>query len=310
VRWCPGRLAQASWKRLRWPPFDRLAGPADVFHFPNFIVPPLREGRAVVTIHDMSFVRFPHFAEARNLAYLEARIRDTARRADAIITDSRFSAAEIGSLLGVEAGRLHPIPLGIAADFRRPDDETVRLVRRDLDLDRPYLLTVGTIEPRKNLSFLVRVFEALTGFDGELVLAGMPGWSCAPIFERLRRSPSTSNIRYLRYVADAQLPALYAGAEAFVITSHYEGFGFPPLEAMACGTPVVSSAGGSLPEVLGDAARIVDTFDAERWTDALRAVIGGAERDRLVAAGLRRAAEFTWDATAEQTWAVYEKVAG
>jgi glycosyltransferase involved in cell wall biosynthesis len=310
VRWCPGSLAQQAWKRLRWPPFDRLAGPADLYHFPNFTLPPLARGRAVVTIHDMSFARFPEFAERKNLDYLSSVIHRTAARADAIVTDSRFSAGEIATILKVSPDRIFPVYLGVTAGYAPPAPDRIAAVRRQLGLDRPYLLTVGTLEPRKNLAFLVDVFERLGDFDGDLVVAGMRGWKFEPILHRMHSSPRAARIRYLEYVAEADLPALYAGAELFVLTSYYEGFGLPPLEAMACGTPVVSSTGGSLAEVLGDAAVTLSRFEVEAWLEAIRGLLrDSARRQTLAAAGRRHAAGFSWRETARQTFDIYRKVA-
>ncbi|MFA5043458.1 MAG: glycosyltransferase family 1 protein [Kiritimatiellia bacterium] len=310
IRWCPGRLVQKSWKTLCWPPFDWLAGQADVYHFPNFIIPPLAAGRTVVTVHDVSFLRFPGMAEAKNLAYLKARIADTVRRADAIITDSRFSAGEITELLRADPAKVFSIPLGVADHLRPPDPETVARLRRERGLARPYLLTVGTLEPRKNTAFLASVFEAMTAFDGDLVIAGMRGWKYEPILARLRASPRKHAIRYLEYVGDNELPALYAGAELFLFPSLHEGFGFPPLEAMLCGAPVLASTAGALPETLGAGARLIAEFDAERWAgEALRLLSDSAMRRAAIEKGRAWAQRYTWRETARQTWAVYRKAA-
>jgi glycosyltransferase involved in cell wall biosynthesis len=306
----PGALVQQLWKRAGRPSFDRLAGPADLYHFPNFIIPPLRRGRAVVSIHDMSFLRLPECAEARNRAYLEARLDDTIARADAILTISRFSAREIVALRPAAAGKVHVVPPGIEDGFARPPAERVAAVRRRLGLPRPYLLSVGTLEPRKNYPLLARAFDVLDRDDLDLVVAGMPGWRCEPILASFRAARRAAQIRYLRYVADEDLPALYAGAEIFALPSLYEGFGFPPLEAMACGTPVVSSAGGALPEVLGDAAEIVGEFEVESWRAALARLLGDDGRRReLAARGAARARRYRWEETARRTWEVYRHVA-
>ena len=310
VRWCPGRAMQWAWKTLGAPAFERLAGPADVYHFTNFIIPPMRRGRAVVSIHDMSFLRHPEFAEERNLRHLRARIGATAHRAAAIVTISRFSAAEIAELLNVDPARIHVIYPGIAETFQPPPPGRVDAVRHALGLQTPYLLTVGTLEPRKNVEFLVDVFERMPGYAGQLVVAGMPGWKYEATRERMRTSPRAADIRYLQYVADDDLPALYAGADAFLVASHYEGFGFPPVEAMACGTPVVSSTGGSLAEVLGDAAVVIPEYDAERWASETLALLSDtARRCRLAEAGRRQAAQYTWQSAARQHWDVYRKAA-
>lgn len=310
VRWCPGRVAQWLWKHGQGPAFDRFAGAADVYHFPNFVLPPLRRGRSVVTVHDMSFLRYPQFAEPANLAYLRKRIGDTVSRADMMITDSRFSADEIVALLNVAPERVRPIHLGVSPEFCPPGPGVVRQVLKTAGLRRPYLLTVGTVEPRKNIPFLIDLFESLTEYDGLLVVAGAPGWHVGPILERIETSPRSADIVRLDYVPDAQLPGLYAGADAFLCASYYEGFGFPPLEAMACGTPAVCSARGSLREVLSGGAVLLDVFDVDAWRASLRRVLeDGDYRNTLTAAGRRRASEFTWQKTARETVRVYREVA-
>jgi glycosyltransferase involved in cell wall biosynthesis len=309
-RWLPGRYVQAAWKRLPFPPFDWLAGAADVYHFPNFIVPPLTRGKAVVTIHDVSFLRFPDAAEPRNLAYLTAKIRDTVARADAIITDSAFSGREIQELLGVPAAKIHPILLGLPTDFRRPTREAITAARQQLGLERPYLLSVGTLEPRKNFPFLIDAFERLAGFDGDLVIAGMKGWKYEPILARMQNSPRAARIRHLDYVPEALLAPLYAGAELFVFPSLYEGFGFTPLEAMACGTPALISANGSLPEVCAGGAETVPTLDADLWAQRIGALLAeSTTRAALTIKGAQHITQFSWQTAARQTWAVYRRTA-
>lgn len=310
IRWCPGRLAQQCWKTIDWPPFDWFAGQADLYHFPNFIIPPLTRGKAVVTIHDVSFLRYPAFAEARNLAFLTARIARTVQRAEAIITDSQFSAREIAQLLNVSPAKLAAIPLGISEQLTPPPTDRVAAWRRRQGLTRPYLLMVGTLEPRKNHAFLIRVFERLTDFDGLLVIAGMRGWRYEPILAQMRNSRRAADIRYLDYVADDDLPALYAGAELFLFPSLYEGFGFPPLEAMACGTPVLASAAGSLEEILGDGARLLREFDPDAWAAEIRRLLADpAARQAGIDKGRRQAALYRWQETARRTWELYRRVA-
>lgn len=311
VRWCPGRVMQKSWNVIKLPLFDRVAGPADVYHFPNFVIPPLTQGRkSIATIHDMSFLAYPEFAEKRNLAWLTSRISDTVKRADAVITDSEFSANEILDRLPLSRDKLFPIHLGLSEYFKPPADGDIRHMRRTFGLNRPYILMVGTIEPRKNIDFLVGVFERMTEFKGDLVLTGMRGWKYQPILARINGSPRSRDIRYLEYVSDEALPALYGGADAFVFPSLYEGFGFPPLEAMACGTPVVASDAASLPEVLGDAALLVSGFDADAWaSEIMQTLSGNSVRRAMIDGGRDRASRFTWDETARKTWEVYRQVA-
>ena len=309
-RWMPGRVAQALWKRIGFPPYEWFAGAADLYHFPNFIRPPLGYGRkSVVTIHDVSFLRMPETTEEKNLAWLSAEIQATAAKADAILTDSQFSAREIVELLRVPEEKVFPVWLGLPTFGPPPAPEAVAAVRQALGLEKPYLLMVGTIEPRKNIPFLVKIYEALRDFDGDLVLAGGLGWKTGPTLSAISNSPRKGGIKMLKHLSDAQLSALYAGAAAFVFPTRYEGFGFPPLEAMGRGTPVISARNSSLPEVLGDAAEWVDGFDAENWADRIRTVLGdSARRSKLRVAGLAQAAKFTWEETARQTWAVYRRI--
>lgn len=311
-RLLPGAVLQQLWKRGLPPAYDALAGKADLYHFTNFIIPTIsRRAKTVATVFDMSFMRLPQCAEAKNLAYMTSRIGKTIDRADAVITISDFSAREIAEFFPAAEGKTFSIPLGIDQTLAPPPSAMVAETRRRLGLERPYLLSVGTLEPRKNYAFLVEAFERMRNQDLDLVIAGMPGWRCEPILEKFRTSPARDRVRYLKYVADGDLAALYTGATAFVCASLYEGFGFPPLEAMLCRAPVVSSTGGSLPEVLGDGARIIDGFDADHWAAELDAVVGdeSARRD-LVERGTKRAAAFTWEKTAEATASVYRSVSG
>jgi len=230
-------------------------------------------------------------------------------RADAVITDSEFSRREIVELLGVPEDRVFAIHLGLPDHRFTPPAATRSQVLLRLGLDRPYLLTVGTLEPRKNIPFLVEVFEQLEHFDGDLVIAGMRGWKYAPILERIRQSPRADRIRYLEYVTDAELAALYSGAELFVCTSVYEGFGFTPLEAMVAGTPVVSAPSGSLAEVLGLSAELVPGWDADLWAGRIRQLLDDeSRRQALAVSGRAHVQRFTWADTARRTWDVYRKV--
>lgn len=310
-RMLPGAVMQKMWHHLRFPPFDWFAGRADVFHFTNFTDRPLAHGKSVVSVHDMSFERYPQFAEDKNLRYLRAGMKRTVESADAIITISDFSRREIEELLPAARGKVHVTHLGISADFTRATDAEIADVRKQLGLVRPFLMMLGTVEPRKNLEFLVDVFERVAERGIDLVVAGAKGWKSGPILEKFASTRFPGQLHYLEFVPDGKLAALYSAAELFVMPSHYEGFGFSPLEAMACGTPVLSSSGGSLPEVLGDAAHVMNGFDADEWAGQVCAIVDDGEfRARLVRMGIERAAQFRWSDTARRTLDIYRKVLG
>jgi glycosyltransferase involved in cell wall biosynthesis len=311
VRWVPGRLVQQAWKRGGGPAFDFFAGPADVFHFPNFVAPPVRKGRVAVTIHDVVFKRLPHTVEPNNLDYMTARVPETLKRADRVIAVSQCTARDLEEFCGVPGEKITVIYEGVDDHLKRPNSAAIAAMRERLELNRPYLLMVGTIEPRKNIPFLVDVFETLGDFDGDLVLAGMRGWRSDPIIQWMRNSTRAAQIRWLEYVPEEHLAALYAGAELLVFPSLYEGFGFPPLEAMLCGTPVVTSRGGALPEILGDACVYVEEFEVQTWADAIHDVLNDAERRAALAQkGLERAGRYTWAKCAAETWKVYRELGG
>lgn len=306
-RLVPGRMAQGLWKTLNWPPFHAFAGRADLYHFPNFTRPPLKRGRSVITVHDMAFLRLPETLEEKNRIYLQARMKPSVERANAIITVSHFTAHELTDLMGVPPSKLHAIHSGIDDDMMPPAPAAVIALRAKLGLDRPYLLMVGTLEPRKNIPFLVEVFERLEKFDGDLVIAGRPGWKYEPILQRLRASRCAARIKHIADLGEGELPTLYGGAELFVLPSLYEGFGFPPLESMACGVPAVVAPAGAMAEVCGDAALIIPGYDADAWATAVQRLLdNSAERADLRARGLAHVPKFRWHETARQTWKAYE----
>ena len=306
VRWMPGGIMQKSWNQLAFPPYEWIYGKADLFHFPNFLVPPCNKGKTIVSIHDVSFIRYPQYTEPRNLKHLTRGITRTAQRADAIITISKFSAEEIVTFLNVPREKVFPIHLGIGPEFTRPTQSEIERFRTRTGIYRPYLLTVGTVEPRKNLNFLIQLFEQLKDFQGDLIIAGGLGWHYEAILERIKQSPRAKDIRRIGYIPDHELPSLYAGAEICIVPSFYEGFGFPPLEAMACGTPVAASTGGSLAEILQDGAILHDHFNLEKWKYSVLSILSDAAlRLELAERGIRVASQYTWEKTATETLNVY-----
>jgi glycosyltransferase involved in cell wall biosynthesis len=278
-----------AWSRRGRPPVERFLGPIDALHFSDWMYPPQNAGVRATTIHDLVPLRFPDWVTPRTREMHGEKYAHTTRTCDVVFTNSEFTAQDVVELLGFPRERIHVARPGLGPDFVRDGP------RRELG--DPYVLGVGTLEPRKNLGRLVAAWRLLAD-DLDLALAGGEGWGAQPEL-------ADPSIHVLGFVPDAALPALYRGAEAFVYPSLFEGFGIPIIEAMACGTPVVASAHPSLDEACGDAAVRADPEQPEAIAAAIREAID--RRDELVAKGLAHAAQFTWRAMGEVFLRGYEE---
>jgi glycosyltransferase involved in cell wall biosynthesis len=306
------------WHRAKVPvPADWLSGPVDLYHCPDFVLPPLRHARGILTVHDLAFLMRPDCADHRLRAYLEEVVPRSVRRADFIIADSENTRNDLVVLLGVRPASVAVVPGGVEERFTRvTDDEQLLKARRRLGVgDAPFILAIGVIEPRKNLNRLMDAFAVLKERGNvapnlKLVLAGGKGWLYDDIFEHHADSSVRGDILLPGFVSDGLLPAIYSAAEALAFPSLYEGFGLPILEAMACGTPVVASRASCLPEVAEGAALMIDPNNVEGLTAALELVLlDGDLRAGLIAQGHARAANYTWTRAAEQLLGVYRAVA-
>jgi glycosyltransferase involved in cell wall biosynthesis len=285
-------------------------------HAPLFVVPWLSAARWIVTIHDLTFFRFPETCAGWRARYQRLMVPLSVRKAERIITDSEAVRRDLSEILGVPAAKTRVIPLGVDAEFFHhcSDREQEALCRR-LGIERPFLLYVGTLEPRKNLPLLLRAFRgAVKGaqIPHSLVLAGRPGWGAAAVEAEIERRGLGERVVRLGYVAGDDLPALYSAADAVALPSLYEGFGLTALEALACETPVLCSDRAALPEVVGDSACLLDASDEAAWTEALVRTLGHGsadERHERATRGRAQALRFTWEETARQTRRVYEEVA-
>ncbi|MFN8514458.1 MAG: glycosyltransferase family 1 protein [Chloroflexia bacterium] len=285
----------------------------DVLFVPAHVVP-LAYPRTVVTIHDLGYRAFPEAHPPLARRYLDWSTRWSAAAARRVIVPSEATARALTAAYGTPPERIVVIPHGYHPRFRPLDAGTVDAGLARLGIARPYLLFVGTLQPRKNLARVLAAFERLAagGWQGRLVLVGQRGWLSDPIFGAIARSdsPAHGRIHLTGYLADGDVPIVYNGADGLVFPSLYEGFGLPALEALACGTPVLTSDTTSLPEVVGDAALTVDPLDTDAIADGMARLVGEAAlRDTLRQRGLARAGRFTWRRAAGRTLAVLEDVA-
>ncbi len=287
----------------------RLRG-FDLFHAPGYVAPKRLPCPLVLTIYDLVALTHPELARRSNAWHYRWRLPRSARAAARIIVPLECVARQVVERLGVERERVRVVPLGVDARLKPPSLDDRARVRARHHLARPYILFVGNVEPKKNLPTLLRAFAALKrdGQPHELLIAGKRGWKCRDVFALPAELGIEDDVRFLGYVEEGDLAGLYGGAELFAFPSLVEGFGLPPLEAMACGTPVVTSDAEALVETTGDAAEHVPALDPEALADVMRRVLGDvALRERLRAAGLARAAQFTWPRAAEATRAAYRE---
>ena len=301
-----GRPARIAWTQLLAGRAARAAG-AELLHGVHYELPLRARLPQVVTVHDLTMLSHPEWHEASKVRYFGWAMRRAVAAARRVLCVSATTAGDLAELLGVPRERLDVTPLG--TDLRPATGDAVDAVRRRLGLDGPYLLGLGTVEPRKDLPSLVRAFAGLAGeLPHRLVLGGLAGWGAGALAAAVAASGVADRILLAGYVPEADKAALLTGADVFAYPSHYEGFGLPVLEAMACGTPVVTTTGGSLPEVAGDAAVLVEPGDGGALAAAIAKLAADpAARHDAAERGRARAASFTWERCADLTVAAYRR---
>lgn len=308
-----GSLPRALWMQVQAPRLLRRLR-ADVVHFTNGMVPLASPVPTVVTIHDMSLTMYPEFHPRRRVILNRPFVNLAARRADAIITVSEAARCDIIRHYGIDASRVHVVLEAAAPAFGVMHDPfELRRVRERYGLAERFILYVGTIEPRKNLPTLIDAFarrRAAGDLPHQLVCAGPYGWLSDDIDAQIDRLHIRDAVRFTGYVPFDDLPALYNLAEMFVFPSIYEGFGLPVVEAMACGTPVITGSVAALNEVAGDAAERVEGLDAESLGDRMVSLASSRDRrEELTRLGLARAGAFSWERAAADTLNVYRQAA-
>lgn len=283
-----------------------------IFHTPNYVLMPF-DGPSVTTVHDLSFLRYPQCHPPERIAFLHRHLPGTLQRASAIIADSVFIRDELRQEFGINSSRIHVVSLGVDSIFSDYSFEEIKGTLSKYKLEhKKYLLMVATLEPRKNLVRLLHAYANLPQRLRDyypLILVGARGWLSRELTIALDPLERTGQVRRLGYVEQNELPFLYAGALAFVFPSLYEGFGLPVLEAMASGTPVLTSNVSSMPEVVGDDALLVDPHDTDAIRNGLQRMLEDSEwRASVSAIGLERARNFSWTRCVEETVRVYREI--
>lgn len=297
------------WTHLRLSA-EMLLHPPDVLHIPAHVLPLVHPQRSVVTIHDLGYLYYPQAHTLRQRLYLRWSTSWSARHANHLLADSEATKQDLVRFCRVPAEKITVVYLGVSSRFAPTTDGRVtRSVMERYGVRPPYLLFVGTVQPRKNLRRLIAAFAQADVGEFQLVLAGKRGWLTAEIDALGARLGVADRVHFTGYVADADVPVLLGGARALLLPSLYEGFGLTALEAMACGTPVLAARSSSLPEVVGDAGLLVDPLDVDDMARGLeRIALDDTAWETLQARGLRRVTDWSWSRCARETLSVLEAV--
>lgn len=310
LRWLV-RLWRQAWLPL---PVELVTGKVDLFHATDFILPhTLSSTRTLLTVHDLSFIRVPETASPRLKAFLDAVFPRSVERADHVLATSLVTKNDLVDLYKTPADKITVLYSGVDQRFRRvEDDRTLQSICQKYGLTGfDYALSVGTVQPRKNYSGVIRALAEAraSGLDLHYAIAGSTGWLEEEMRQTITSTGMKDYVHLLGYVDDQDLPALYSASRMLLMPSLYEGFGLPVLEAMACGAPVITSKTSSLPEVAGDAAILIEPTNPAEIRDAMLAVETNATlREQMVQKGYRQAKSFTWRRNASQLLSVYQSL--
>ncbi len=309
----PPTILEILWNKLHVFPLEKFIGEVEVFHSWDWMQPPIKSNKTklVTTVHDMVVYLFPSSVHPKILKVQKRRLQRVKAEADRIIADSYTTKDDLVKFLKIDEDKIRVIYLAPSSDFKPIDEDKVKQVLEKYKIKKPYILSVATQEPRKNIQKLLDVFEKIiiSHPDLHLVLSGKYGWG-AHLPEGGQGLRSSQNVIWTDYVPQEDLVALYNGCRIFVYPSLYEGFGLPILEAMACGAPVITSNNSSMAEIAKDAAILIDPRSEGQFTKAIEMImnLNMENYQKMVNAGLNRARAYTWKKTAQQTLEVYEEL--
>jgi glycosyltransferase involved in cell wall biosynthesis len=311
----PERWLTIGWHRFYLPiPVEWFTGALDLFHSPNFILPPVHRAKTLLTVHDLSFIRHPQGAVDSLRKWLNRVVPRSLARADHILADSQSTKNDLVEIFNIDPENITVVGAGVEERFQ-PITDPLKLeaVRRRYHLPpEKFILGLGTLEPRKNFTGLIEAYaQSPVRETHHLVIGGGKGWLYDDIFTTAETSPVADRIHLIGFVADDDLPTLYSLADVFAFPSHYEGFGIPVIEAMACGTPVVCANNSCLPEVAGQSALQITATDTSALSEALYCmVVDSSLREQAIKEGFIQAQKFTWPAAAKRLLNVYQRLLG
>ena len=307
----PTRAMYKSWEWFGWPKVDTALGGVDVFHGTNYFLGPVSYARTVVTVHDLAFLIDASWCSPKIVGPFADGVGKFCHRADAVMAYSESTKRDLVKLLDVDPAKIHIAPMAVDEAFKpMPRDEAKRVVKERAGLDGPFFLYVSTLEPRKNVEGLIRIFEKLAkDREHKLVLIGGVGWRAEPILRAIEKSPYKDRIIRPGFIPHLELPAFYCAADALLFPTHYEGFGLPLLEALTCSCPVIAGDNSSVPEVTGGAALTCDEHDEEAFVNLVNTMLDDdSKREDCIAKGIEHAQHFSWQGCAETTLGVYRDI--
>ncbi|HOK09686.1 MAG TPA: glycosyltransferase family 1 protein [Candidatus Hydrogenedens sp.] len=284
----------------------------DIVHFPATYGYKLGDIPHITTVHDLAFLNNPNWFPPHYRWFYKRRVEETIKFSQRFITDSYFSKRELQKYYNIDKDKIDVIYLGVSDFFKPHTQQQIETIRNKYKLPPKYVLYAGTLEPRKNIPYLIEAWSYIADkIPHHLVIIGRTGWNTYPIEEAIKKSKFNERIHRLGYISDIDLPVIISGAEIFIYLSFYEGFGLPPLEAMSCGTPVIASNCGSLNEILEDTALLVEPSDIQQIAEAIYNLCeDNTKRQVMSHNGIIHAQKFTWEKTAQKTIEAYKKCLG